>query len=161
VGFAGVLIILRPGLEGFTPLSLLAVAGMLGFAGRDLATRAAPPVLSNLQLGVYGFAMMVPTGAVLLALSGGAVLPEPAALRDLAAATVIGVAAYYALTAAMRTGDVSVVTPFRYTRLVFALVLGVLVFAERPDAATLAGSAVIVASGLYTLIRSRRIARAS
>ena len=161
VGFAGVLIILRPGLEGFTPLSLLAVAGMLGFAGRDLATRAAPPVLSNLQLGVYGFAMMVPTGAVLLALSGGAVLPEPAALRDLAAATVIGVAAYYALTAAMRTGDVSVVTPFRYTRLVFALMLGVLVFAERPDAATLAGSAVIVASGLYTLIRSRRIARAA
>jgi drug/metabolite transporter (DMT)-like permease len=158
-GFAGVLIILRPGLEGFTPLSLLAVAGMLGFAGRDLATRAAPPVLSNLQLGVYGFAMMVPTGAVLLALSGGAVLPEPGALRDLAAATAIGVAAYYALTAAMRTGEVSVVTPFRYTRLVFALVLGVLVFAERPDAATLAGSAVIVASGLYTLISARRAPR--
>jgi drug/metabolite transporter (DMT)-like permease len=158
-GFAGVLIILRPGLEGFSALSLLAVAGMLGFAGRDLATRAAPPVLSNLQLGVYGFAMMVPTGAVLLALSGGAVLPGPGALRDLAAATVIGVGAYYALTAAMRTGEVSVVTPFRYTRLVFALVLGVLVFAERPDAATLAGSAVIVASGLYTLIRSRRVAR--
>jgi drug/metabolite transporter (DMT)-like permease len=158
-GFAGVLIILRPGLEGFTPLSLLAVLGMLGFAGRDLATRAAPPVLSNLQLGVYGFAMMVPTGAVLLALSGGAVLPGPGALRDLAAATAIGVAAYYALTAAMRTGEVSVVTPFRYTRLVFALVLGVLVFAERPDAATLTGSAVIVASGLYTLIRARRALR--
>lgn len=155
-GFAGVLVILRPGLEGFTPLSILAVLGMLGFAGRDLATRAAPPVLSNLQLGVCGFAMMVPAGALLLALSGGAVLPGPGASLSLAAATCIGVAAYYALTAAMRTGEVSVVTPFRYTRLIFALLLGVLVFAERPDAATLAGSAVIVASGLYTLIGARR-----
>ena len=157
VGFAGVLIILRPGLDGFTPLSLLAVLGMLGFAGRDLATRAAPPVLSNLQLGVYGFAMMVPTGAVLLAVSGGAALPSAIAAGQLAAATVIGVLAYYALTSAMRMGEVSVVTPFRYTRLVFALILGAAVFGERPDAATLLGSAVIVASGVYTLLRSRRV----
>jgi drug/metabolite transporter (DMT)-like permease len=155
-GFAGVLVILRPGVEGFTPLSLLAVLGMLGFAGRDLATRAAPPALSNLQLGVYGFAMMVPTGALLLAFTGEAVWPGPAAALNLAAATVVGVAAYYALTAAMRTGDVSVVTPFRYTRLLFALVFGILVFAERPDAATLIGSAMIVGSGLYTLLSARR-----
>jgi drug/metabolite transporter (DMT)-like permease len=157
VGFAGVLIILRPGLDGFTPLSLLAVLGMLGFAGRDLATRAAPPVLSNLQLGVYGFAMMVPTGAILLAVSGGAALPSALAAGQLAAATVIGVLAYYALTSAMRMGEVSVVTPFRYTRLVFALILGASVFGERPDAATLLGSAVIVGSGIYTLLRSRRV----
>jgi drug/metabolite transporter (DMT)-like permease len=158
VGFAGVLIILRPGLEGFTPLSLLALLGMLGFAGRDLATRAAPPILSNIQLGVYGFAMMVPTGAVLLAFSGGAAVPSALAAAQLLAATVVGVAAYYALTAAMRMGEVSVVTPFRYTRLVFALILGAAVFGERPDAATLLGSAVIVGSGIYTLLRSRRVA---
>ena len=157
VGFAGVLIILRPGLDGFTPLSLLAVLGTLGFAGRDLATRAAPPVLSNLQLGVYGFAMMVPTGAILLAISGGAAVPSALAAGQLAAATVIGVMAYYALTSAMRMGEVSVITPFRYTRLVFALILGASVFGERPDAATLLGSAVIVGSGIYTLLRSRRV----
>ena len=56
----------------------------------------------------------------------------------------------------MRTGEIATVTPFRYTRLVFAMLLGILVFAERPDAATLAGSAVIVASGLYTLFRTAR-----
>jgi drug/metabolite transporter (DMT)-like permease len=161
LGFAGVLVILRPGVEGFTALSLLAVLGTLGFAGRDLATRAAPPVLSNLQLGIYGFAMMVPTGAALLAFSGGAALPSPLATGWLVAATVIGVAAYYSLTVAMRTGEVSVVTPFRYTRLIFALVLGILVFDERPDAITLLGSAIIVASGLYTLLRSRGVARAN
>lgn len=157
IGFAGVLIILRPGLEGFQLASLLALAGMLGFAGRDLATRAAPPVLSNLQLGVYGFAMMVPTGAALLAVSGGAVLPSASATAMLLAATLVGVAAYYALTAAMRIGEVSVVTPFRYTRLVFALILAVLIFGESPDGLTLVGSAVIVVSGIYTLLRSRRV----
>jgi len=155
-GFVGVLIILRPGLEGFTPLSILAVLGMLGFAGRDLATRAAPKTLSNLTLGVYGFAMMVPTGAGLLAWTGGAVVPDTAASLALAGATLFGVAGYYALTAAMRVGEVSVVTPFRYTRLLFALIFGMLVFAERPDAATLLGSAIIVASGIYTLLRGRK-----
>ncbi|MGB3280165.1 MAG: DMT family transporter, partial [Pseudorhodobacter sp.] len=155
-GFIGVLIILRPGLDGFTPLSILAVLGTLGFSGRDLATRAAPKTLSNLTLGVYGFAMMVPTVAALLAWTGGAVLPGPGASLALAAATVFGVAGYYALTAAMRVGEMSIVTPFRYTRLLFALILGALVFAERPDTATLLGSAVIVASGIYTLLRGRR-----
>lgn len=156
LGFAGALVILRPGLEGFTSLSLLAVIGTLGFAGRDLATRAAPPVLSNLQLGVYGFFAMVPTGAILLAFTGGAALPGWRVTGFLLAAILIGVWSYWMLTRAMRTGEVSVVTPFRYTRLVFALVLGTAVFAERPDAATLIGSAIIVASGLYTLARSRR-----
>ena len=155
-GFVGVLIILRPGLEGFTVASLLAVAGTIGFAGRDLATRAAPPVLSNLQLGVYGFAMMVPTGAVLLMFFGEAVVPDLAASGQLLAATVVGVAGYYALTAAMRMGDVGVIAPFRYTRLVFALILAVALFGERPDGYTLLGSAIIVASGIYTLIRGRR-----
>jgi drug/metabolite transporter (DMT)-like permease len=161
VGFVGVLVILRPGVEGFTALSLLAVLGTLGFVGRDLATRAAPAILSNLQLGIYGFAMMVPTGAVLLAFSGGEAVPSATAALQLAAATGVGVAAYYSLTVAMRTGEVSVVTPFRYTRLVFALVLGVLAFGERPDALTLLGSMIIVASGLYTLLRTRRVNRAN
>jgi drug/metabolite transporter (DMT)-like permease len=159
-GFVGVMVILRPGLEGFTPLSILAVLGMLGFAGRDLATRAAPKTISNLTLGVYGFAMMVPTGAALLAWTGGAVWPSPALAAALAGATVFGVAGYYALTAAMRVGEVSLITPFRYSRLLFALILGALVFAERPNAATLIGSAIIVASGIYTLLRGRRTKQA-
>jgi drug/metabolite transporter (DMT)-like permease len=159
VGFVGVLIILRPGADSFTLLSLLAVLGTLGFAGRDLATRAAPPVLSNMQLGVYGFAMVLLAGAGLLAFTGGAVIPGPRASADLALGTLVGVFAYYAITAAMRTGEVAVVTPFRYTRLVFALILGALVFGERPDALTLTGSAVVVASGLYTLWRARRAVR--
>ena len=59
----------------------------------------------------------------------------------------------------MRTGEVGAVTPFRYARLLFALILGVLVFGERPDAFTLAGGALIVASGLYTILRTVRVNR--
>lgn len=155
-GFVGVLIILRPGLDGFSLLSLLAVAGMIGFAGRDLATRAAPKVLSNRQLGLAGFAMLALAGGILLAMTGGAALPDAKGFGLLAGTAVFAVLAYHALTSAMRTGEVSFVTPFRYTRLVFAMVLAVLVFHERPDAMTLLGSALIVISGIYALARANR-----
>jgi drug/metabolite transporter (DMT)-like permease len=56
---------------------------------------------------------------------------------------------------AMRTGEVATVTPFRYTRLLFGLSLGIIIFGERPDAATVAGCAIVVASGLFILWRGR------
>lgn len=159
VGFIGVLIVLRPASDTFELASLFAVLGTLGFAGRDLATRAAPKGFSNVQLGVYGFFVLIPTGAVLLAVTGGAAVPTVAGGLALAGAIGVGIAAYYGLTAAMRVGEISVVTPFRYTRLLFALVLAVLVFGERPDALTLIGSGIIIASGLYAVLRERRLAR--
>ena len=159
VGFVGVLIILRPGLAGFDALSLLAVVGLIGFAGRDLATRAAPPALSNAQLGVAGFAMLALSGAIILTVTGGVTLPPPLILAKVAGASVFGIFGYGALTQAMRTGDVSAVTPFRYSRLLFAMILGVLAFGEHPDAATLTGSAIIVACGLFILTQQARISR--
>ncbi len=156
LGFVGVLMILRPGMSGFDMASLFAVAGTLGFAGRDLATRAAPRSMSNLQLGLFGFAMLVIAGVLALGWTGGASWPSATAWLHLGLATVIGVIAYNALTAAMRHGEISVVAPFRYTRLIFAMGLGILVFGERPDALTLLGSAVIVGSGAFTLIRSAK-----
>lgn len=156
LGFVGVLMILRPGASGFEIYSLFAVIGTLGFAGRDLATRAAPKSMTNLQLGLFGFAMLVIAGIMALAWSGGAVWPSGRAWLYLGLTTGIGVIAYNALTGAMRHGEISVVAPFRYTRLVFAMAVGILVFGERPDTWTLLGSAVIVASGFFTLIRSSR-----
>lgn len=161
LGFVGVLMILRPGVAGFDALALFAVAGMLGFAFRDLATRAAPKGLSNAQLGVAGFAMFSIAGAVILGFTGGIVRPDGVSIAFILVAAVVGILAYAALTAAMRTGEIAVVTPFRYTRLIFALVLGSAVFGERPDAMMLAGCAVIVGSGLYTLFRARRLAVAA
>ena len=154
-GFAGVLIILRPGLEGFSALSLLALIAMAGFSGRDLATRAAPPALSNAQLGVTGYIMLTLSGVIILSVSSGVQVPSVWALALLAGASLFGIAAYAALTKAMRMGSVAVVTPFRYARLPFAMIIGAVVFAERPDAATLIGSAVIVVCGIAILTHRR------
>ncbi|WP_430465533.1 DMT family transporter [Tabrizicola sp.] len=153
IGFSGVLVILRPGLEGFDALSLLAVAGLLGFAGRDLATRAAPPALSNAQLGTSGFAVLGVAGLVILAVQGGPILPDAVTMAMALGAAGFGILGYSYLTRAMRTGEVSAVTPFRYSRLVFAMILGVVLFAERPDMATLIGSAMIVGCGILILTR--------
>jgi drug/metabolite transporter (DMT)-like permease len=156
VGLVGVLMIIRPGLEGFQVESLFAVIATLGFAGRDLATRAAPPVLSNMQLGVYGFFVLIPAGLILLIYTGESVQFNVVAGLQATGAILFGVIAYYSLTIAMRTGEVSVVSPFRYVRLLFAIVIGLLVFGETPDMATILGSLLIVLSGGYTLIQSRR-----
>lgn len=155
-GFMGVLLIIKPGLSGFDPLSILALIGMLGFAGRDLATRAATPELSNIQLSVYGFFILIPTGLAMLFYTGGAVVPDALSTVYIMGTITFGSLAYYALTVAMRTGDISIVTPFRYTRMVFALAVGVIVFAERPDWITLLGVTIIISGGIYTLLRNRQ-----
>jgi len=153
IGFLGVLMIVRPGVDQFQPISLLAVIATLGFAGRDLATRAAPPVLSNMQLGVYGFFILIPTGLIMTPFTGGFIWPDITSAIEILSAIFFGVIAYYSLTVAMRTGEVSMVTPFRYTRLVFALIIGVFVFSEQPDMGTIIGSLIIVLSGIYSLMK--------
>jgi drug/metabolite transporter (DMT)-like permease len=84
------------------------------------------------------------------------VMPEATAWAQIVIAMVIGFVAYWAIIEATRAGDVSVITPFRYTRLIFALGLAFVIFAERPDAITLAGAVLVIGSGLYTLYRERR-----
>lgn len=157
-GFVGVLLILRPGLDAFEPMSLFAVLGMIGFAGRDLATRAAPKSMTTAQLGVYGFLMLSIAGGIVWLYQGGSAAMAAAQWALVFGAILFGVAAYMCLTLAMRTGQIAVVAPFRYTRLVFAMILAVAVFGERPDGLTVIGSAIIVIAGLYTVWQSRRTA---
>jgi drug/metabolite transporter (DMT)-like permease len=158
-GMLGVLMILRPGLSAFEPASLFALLGVVGLATRDLATRMVPARITTFQLSAYGFAMLVPLGAAMLALSGGPVAVSGGDALRMAGALTLGVIGYYMITAAMRVGEIAFVTPFRYTRIVFALVIGVAVFGEQPDGWTLAGTGLIVASGLYTLLRERALIR--
>lgn len=156
IGLAGVMVILRPWADGFSTLSILAVVGMLGFAGRDLASRAAPASLSATILGLYGFLSVVVAGLLFSIWEGRAfVFPDTVTSISLIAAIGAGAFAYTCLMKAMRTGDVSAVTPFRYTRLIFGVALGVLVFGEELDAAMGIGSALIVVSGLFILWRGK------
>jgi len=161
LGFVGVLVILRPGLVGFDPNALWAVLAVVGLGARDLLTRAIPRSLTVLVLAGWGFAVVALLGAIMLAITGGAVWPPPRALAALAGALVCGIVAYVTLTMSLRTGDISAVTPFRYSRIVFALLIGMAVFGERPDGWTWAGMALILASGLYAIWRERALSKAA
>jgi drug/metabolite transporter (DMT)-like permease len=156
VGLVGVLIILQPGTDSFSALSILAIIGMIGFAGRDLASRAAPAPLSTSILGLYGFLSVVVAGAMFSFWQGEPfVKPDSLTLLCLLGAVASGVIAYSCLMKAMRTGEVSAVTPFRYTRLLFGITLGVLWFGERLTSAMWVGSGLIVLSGLFLLSRNK------
>jgi drug/metabolite transporter (DMT)-like permease len=158
VGFFGVLLIIRPGLEGFSWMSLFAVQGVIGLGIRDLATRRVPREISSLQLSFWAFLVLIPAAGLMMWANGETLtLPGQTAMAFYATAILIGIAAYYCIVAAMRLGEISFVTPFRYTRILFALVIGIGVFGERPDALTLLGAAIIVLSGLYTLWRERNV----
>lgn len=162
LGMCGVLVILQPGTDGFSMLSLLAVAGMLGFAGRDLASRAAPASLGTAVLGFYGFLAVVVAGLIFALWSGTVfVAPSTYALMLLAGAVGSGVIAYSCLMKAMRTGEVSAVTPFRYIRLIFGIGLGVLLFQERVTGWMMIGSTMIVLSGLFIMWRGKQKAGAT
>lgn len=158
VGFAGVMLIVRPGTAGFEPASLFAIIGVLGLAGRDVATRLVPRTISSAQISTWAFAMLVPAGLFLMV-----VMRTPLIMPDLVTALTyaltlgIGVFSYSALVAAMRVGDLSFVTPFRYTRIVFALIVGVVIFNEQVDALMLVGAAMVVGAGLFTWWREARL----
>lgn len=149
-GLVGVLIILQPASGDFSALSMLAVVGTLGFAGRDLASRAAPASLSTWHLGFYGFLTVVVAGVLFAVWDGQPLVwPTTANALGLAAAVGAGVFAYAALMKAMRSGAISTVTPFRYTRLLFGVGLGMAMFGERPDGPMVLGCAVVIGSGLF------------
>lgn len=157
IGLTGVMVILRPTGESFTYLSVLAVIGMLGFAGRDLASRAAPGTLNTSMLGLYGFLSLATAGGLFqLWLGAPLQMPTGTDLGLLALVIGIGVFAYSSLMKAMRTGEVSAVTPFRYSRLLFGVGLGVIWFDESFDSYMAIGSGLIVLSGLFILWRGKQ-----
>ena len=158
VGFLGVLMILRPGSADFDPAALLAVAAVVALTVRDLATRRVPAQVHSLQLTAWGFLMVAPAGLLLLLITWDLpIAPSTGEWLWLGAAIMAGTWAYAALVGATRMGDIAVTTPFRYSRLVFAMAIGMAFFGERPDAMTLAGSALVVGAGLFTLWREMRL----
>jgi drug/metabolite transporter (DMT)-like permease len=157
VGFMGVMLIIRPGSAAFEPASLLALGAVLGLAARDLSTRVLPKEVSTLAISCYAFLAIGIAGPILMLVLGTPIAPMDATQWKLiGAALVFSLMGYYALTAAMRLGEMGVIMPFRYTRLIFAMIIGLTFFDERPDALTYLGAAIIIASGIYTLFRERK-----
>jgi drug/metabolite transporter (DMT)-like permease len=154
-GFVGVLIIVRPGLEGFNQYSLFALGSVVFFAVRDLATRKIPAEIPSLFIAVLTTVTVTTAGAVIIHPLGGWTPPSGRAVGMLAVAAVLLLIGYQCIISALRTGDISAVAPFRYTALLWAMLLGYFVFGDRPDGFMLLGAAIIVLSGLYAFYRER------
>ncbi|MEM6589269.1 MAG: DMT family transporter [Pseudomonadota bacterium] len=159
IGFLGVLMIIRPGLEGFDPNALFVLVTVLSITARDLITRRMDMDIPTNVLAFQGFAILIPAGAFILLISGAQMGPVTGQVSLwLIGAIVSGAVAYYALITSTRIAPSAVITPFRYTRLLFSLLVAVVVFRERPDILTLCGAALILATGLYTFFRERKLA---
>jgi len=156
-GFAGVLVIVQPGFEGFNAFALLALLSVACAAARDLVTRRIPDEVPSMLVSTATAATVTILGGLIVLFYGGwEPLPAPS-LGLLAASSVVLITGYQFVIMAMREGDISFVAPFRYTALIWALTLGYLVFGETPDLAMIAGASIIVLSGLYALYRERKV----
>lgn len=160
IGFAGVLVIVRPGVAGFDFYALFALGSMLFITMRDLVTRRfATHVPTILVMAVTAVSILA-TGGVMSA-SESWITPEPRQILFLAIASLLLLAGYGTSIAAMRVGAMAVVAPFRYLAIVFAVMSGYLVWGDIPDAYMLVGTAIIIATGIYTFYSEQRTARSA
>jgi len=152
VGLMGVLLIIKPGLEGFNSYALYCLVAVLGVTLRDLATRKLESDISSLFVSLITIiAVMIAAGILSFWQEWQSISLNDISL--LAAASLFLITGFFGITASMRVGEVAVVTPFRYSVLLFAVVIGFYVFHEIPDGLTVLGSVIIIISGIYTLYR--------
>ena len=169
VGFAGVLVIIRPGTAAFDMWSLMGVASVLSVVVRDLSARRLGPHVPSIvvALGAAVVVALMGLGFSLLhevALFDGMAGWHPLTISQLAKVAGAGsflIVGYLCAVTAMRFGDIGVVAPFRYTSLLWAIGLGFVAFGDLPDGWTLVGAATVVASGIYTLLRERALRQAA
>ncbi|KAB2866165.1 MAG: DMT family transporter [Bauldia sp.] len=160
IGFAGVLVVIRPGLAGFDAFALVALASMVFVTLRDITTRFMPRGLPALLVALVTAIAVGGAGLVLGLFVGEAwVVPSARSLALIAGASVFLIGGYLTAVDFMRHGDISVVAPFRYLVIVWAIIVGYIVWGEVPDLAMIVGTVIIIGTGIYTFHRERRLAR--
>jgi drug/metabolite transporter (DMT)-like permease len=157
VGFVAVLLIIRPGTEGFNVWSLLALCAVGFVVLRDLSSRAMALSVHPLTVTVLSLATLIPLGLLMSPFEPWSAVSLRALLLCVAAAGTLSMA-YVLVVQAMRYGEVSVVAPFRYSVLLWAILIQIVVFSVWPDPFTLLGSAILVGTGLYAVLRERAAA---
>ena len=154
-GFLGVLIIIRPSAGGFDVYTVCALIGVIGLAGRDFSARLLPDNLSVIGLSFFGSLSVILAGSLLMVFSGGWVLPNSKETFYCVAMAASGGVGLWCMSTSIRLVDVSAVSPYRYTRIIFGTVAGVIIFGEKIDTLTILGGLIIVFSGLYGWSRER------
>ena len=157
IGFLGIIIILQPGYGSFQLVSLLGLAAVLCLALRDVVTRDMATEIPTLTVTFYACLAMGSAGFIAYPFFGTPIMPTTFEAILLVCAAIIGVTGYFLIVLATRKGDVSVIAPFRYSRLLFSLVLASLILGEMLTLPILLGGLLVVSSGIYTFGRERRL----
>jgi drug/metabolite transporter (DMT)-like permease len=154
------MIIIRPGTSGYDINTIWALLAVAGLAIRDLAARRMQARFSTFSIVTMVAALLIPTGLAMHAIMESEPLftqIAPAAWAYIIGGGFFGMAAYYAITLSTRMGELSVVAPYRYTRLVAALILAYIFFGEVPDMWMILGATLVIGAGLFTLYRERKL----
>jgi len=159
IGFLGVIIILQPGYGSFQLASLLGLAAVLCLALRDVVTRDMATEIPTLTVTFYACLAMGSAGFIAYPFFGPPIMPTTYEAIILICAAIIGLTGYFLLVLATRKGDVSVIAPFRYSRLLFSLGLASLILGEKLTLPILLGGLLVVSSGIYTFGRERRLVK--
>jgi len=157
IGFSGVMLIVRPGSEGFDFYSVYALISVGFVVVRDLTARQLSRSVPSLSVALINSAAITAMGAVMTVYLGWQPVSGQSFQIILGASGFL-VAGYLLSVMAMRVGELAAVAPFRYTALLWAIGLGIAVFGNYPDRLTLLGSAIVVGMGLYTFYRERKLA---
>ena len=158
IGFCGVLLIVRPGSAGFSFWSVLGLISVLCVVIRDLTTRTLSRALPSAAVAVWASGAVMVMGLVVTSWKGWVPVSGPEVLYLLLASGAL-ICGYMLAVMVMRVGDIGVIAPFRYTSLLWAILFGWLLFDTLPDRLTLTGAAIVVSTGLYTLLRERMLSR--
>ena len=149
IGFLGTLFIVQPGAATFDITTTFVLIAAVGMALRDISTKLVRESFSTLLLSFYSCVLFILSGSVLLYITGGASVPDINMIVILATMITLGSLGFFFMTGAVRLGDMSVVIPFRYTRILFSVAAGILILGEEVNAFTVFGSALTILSGLY------------
>lgn len=160
VGLFGVLLIVKPGTDGFNFFAIYAVIATLFITMRDLVTRRLPKSTPSLLVSLVTAVVITLMGAVGSLFEPWQTVTMHHVLVLFSAAAILMVGYIFSILA-MRDGEVSFIAPFRYSILIWALLIGFLVFGDVPDLISMIGAVIVVASGLFTFYRERLVAKNS
>jgi drug/metabolite transporter (DMT)-like permease len=158
IGLTGVIIVIRPGLSGFDPYSLLALAAVLFITLRDLSTNRLRPGLPDLLVVAAAMPAVMLAGGV-MGLAEDWIWPDAQYLAEITGAGICLIIGHWFIIIALRSAPVSVTAPFGYTNVVWAVVLELILWGDHPKLLTLVGAGLVVGSGIYALYRERKVAR--
>jgi len=157
LGFFGVILILKPGLNGFNLSSIIVLIAVGCLAVRDLVTRRINKEIHSITVSLYAFILTIVGGIISIPFFDKFVTLTKYEWIIVLTISLFGTFSYFMLVLATRKGEISVIAPFRYSRLVFALILAIIILNERPDINTITGMFIIVIAGYYTILREKAI----